>query len=462
MDSLLWQLLLVFFLIAINAFFVTAEFSIVTVRRSRINQLAEAGDLPAQRVKSLKRRLDKLLATTQLGISLAVLSLGWLGEKTLFEIIQSFFATFALNPIYHDWIAHGVALPLTFILIAYLQIVLGELVPKSFAFLYSEQLSRSLTPVINAIAKVFYPLIWLLDHSTKTLLQLGGVKMDRNNWYERVTSEELQLMISTDVESSGLDTSERTILNNIFEFGDVTAAEIMVPRHQVASLSEDATFADLLEAINRHKYSRYPVKGDSLDDILGIIDFKELAIPLSQGKLNPHTPIKPWVKPIRFVPESASLSDLLTMMQRSQLKTVMVVDEFGGTCGLITLEDLIEEILGDSTSEEHEDNEDAVILEMIDDNTFLVEAQINVEELNEVLNLNLPLLDDYQTLGGFLLYEWQKIPTQGESLAYENLTFTVETVQGPRLEIIRIHRNSSVLTKSAQSKHETNELSPAL
>ncbi|MEB3312494.1 MAG: hemolysin family protein [Snowella sp.] len=462
MDSLLWQLLLVFLLIAINAFFVTAEFSIVTVRRSRINQLAEAGDIPAQRVKSLKRRLDKLLATTQLGISLAVLSLGWLGTKTIYEITQSLLAAFSFNPLDYDWIAHGVALPTTFILIAYLQIVLGELVPKSLAFLYAEQLSRKLTPIINAIAKILHPLIWLLDQSTKTLLGLGGVKMERNNWHERVTSEELQLMISTDVESTGLDHSERTILNNIFEFGDVTAAEIMIPRHQVATLSESATFTDLLEAINLHKHSRYPIKGESLDDILGIIDFKELAIPLSRGQLSSDTPLKPWIKPIRFVPESAALSDLLTMMQRSQLKTVMVVDEFGGTCGLITLEDLVEEILGDSAPEENDDNDEATILEMIDADTFLVEAQINVEELNEVLNLNLPLLDDYQTLGGFLLYEWQKIPTQGESLTYKNLTFTLETVQGPKLEIIRIHRSLPAPSQSQHSMEETIELTPVL
>ena len=144
--------------------------------------------------------------------------------------------------------------------------------------------------------------------------------------------------------------------------------------------------------------------GESLDDILGIIDFKDLAIPLSTGQLTPESPIEPWVKPVRFVPESTPLSDLLTMMQRSHLKTVMVVDEFGRTSGLITLEDLVEEILGESS---HDENEDVILLERIDDETVIVEAQMNLTELNEILGLDLPFVDDYQTLGGFLLYQWQ-------------------------------------------------------
>ena len=457
MNDLVWRLLSVFLLIGINAFFVTAEFSIVTVRRSRINQLVEAGDIPARSVKSLQRRLDRLLTTTQLGISLVSLGLGWLSEKIVSDLTSYLLIQFQINPAYHSFLTHGIALPIAFFLVVYIQIVLGELCPKSLAFLYAESLSRRLGPVINTIAKVFHPFIWLLDQSTKALLKLFGIEVNRTSWYNRVTSEELQLIIATEGESTGLDSSERTILNNILEFGNISASEIMIPRHQLAAIAKTATFGELLQEVTLNGHSRYPVTGDSLDDILGIIDFKDLAIPLGAGRLTPDCAIKPWVKPVRFVPESTPLSDLLTMMQRSQLKTVMVVDEFGRTSGLITLEDLVEEILGKSSPDENDDNdEDLAVLERLDDETVLVEAQINLTELNEILGLSLPISDDYQTLGGFLLSEWQKIPIQDEVLTYQDLTFTVVTVQGPRLEKIRIHRPSAI--DSPKTSEKTPEL----
>lgn len=462
MNDLVGRLFFVLFFIGINAFFVTAEFSIVTVRRSRINQLVDEGDLPARRVKSLQKRLDRLLATTQLGISLASVGLGWISQKIVADVAQYLFTQFDVNPAYHSFLTNVIALPLAFLLIIYSQIVLGELCPKSLALLHAEQFSRNLGPIINAIATIAHPFIWLLDESTKALLKLGGVTIDRTSWYSRITPEELQLIIATEGESSGLDSSERTILNNMFKFGSVSATEIMVPRHQLSSISETITFSELLQKVAIDGHSRYPVTGESLDDILGIIDFKDLAIPLSTGQLNPETPIEAWVKPVRFVPESTPLSDLLTMMQRSHLKTVMVVDEFGRTSGLITLEDLVEEILGESSHDENDENEDVVVLERIDDETVIVEAQMNLTELNEILGLDLPFADDYQTLGGFLLYQWQKIPTQNESLTYGNLTFTVVTVQGPRLEKIRIHRGSIVNAPVTPEKTPTFESNPIL
>jgi len=461
MNDLVWRLFFVFFFIGINAFFVTAEFSIVTVRRSRINQLVEEGDIPARSVKSLQKRLDRLLATTQLGISLASVGLGWISEKIVADLTHYLLTQFNVNPSYHSFLTHAIAIPLAFFLVIYSQIVLGELCPKSLAFLHAEQLSRSLGPIINAIATIAHPFIWLLDESTKALLKLGGVTIDRTSWYHRITPEELQLIIATEGESSGLDSSERVILNNMFKFGSVSATEIMVPRHQLSSISETITFSELLTKVSVDGHSRYPVTGESLDDILGIIDFKDLAIPLSTGQLTPESPIEPWVKPVRFVPESTPLSDLLTMMQRShlKLKTVMVVDEFGRTSGLITLEDLVEEILGESS---HDENEDVNLLERIDDETVIVEAQMNLTELNEILGLDLPFVDDYQTLGGFLLYQWQKIPTQNESLNYGNLTFIVVTVQGPRLEKIRIHRGSIVNSPATLEKTPTFKSNPIL
>ncbi|WP_013321145.1 hemolysin family protein [Gloeothece verrucosa] len=439
-QDILLRILSVLLLILLNGFFVTAEFSIVSVRRSRISQLVEAGDLQAQTVQSFQRSIERLLSTTQLGITLSSLALGWIGEGTMAVLLKQLIVNIPMPSGTLDYLAHGIAIPVAFVLLAYLQIVLGELCPKCLALLYSEQLARFLAAPIGVIARIFNPFIWILNQSTRFLLRLVGVQYSAQGWYNRVTPEELQLIISTEIESTGLEAQERELLNNVFEFADVTAVEVMVPRTQLIAIPETATFETLLNEVTSTGHSRYPVKGDSLDDILGIIDFKDLALPLAQGCLSLDASIHHWVKPVRFVPESTPLSELLSLMQRSQLKMVMVVDEFGGTSGLITLQDLIAEILGES---EELENDHAVELQMLDEQTFLVQAQMNLEEVNEVLDLDLPVTDEYQTLGGFLLYQWQKIPTQGETLNYNNLEFTVVSVQGPRLGQIRITRLES-------------------
>lgn len=243
------------------------------------------------------------------------------------------------------------------------------------------------------------------------------------------------MIIATDRESTGLEAEERELLNNVFEFGDVSAGEVMVPRTSIRAIPSDATFATLLEEVVATGHSRYPVMRESLDDIRGIIYFKKLAQPLSEGTLTLDSPILPWIRPARFVLESTPLSELLDLMQRSQRAMVMVVDEFGGTAGLVTISDLVAQIIGDS--HEPEDPK-APTVQMLDDQSFDIQAQIHLEELNELLNLDLPLTDEYQTLAGFILYQFQKIPAQGEILNYENLELKVHSADGPRLDRIRL------------------------
>ena len=426
----------VFFLIAINAFFVTAEFSIVSVRRSRISQLVIDGDLQAQTVQSLQRSIDRLLSTTQLGITLSSLALGWVGEKTIavsiIELVQR------LNlPAYLSTFAHSLALPLAFITLAYLQIVLGELCPKSVALMYPEKLARFFGPPSLVIARIFRPFVTILNFSTRLLLKLIGVEYSGEGWYEKVTSEELQLIIATERESIGLEAEERQLLKNVFEFRDDTAVEVMIPRTDIKFLSLATTFSELLQTIAEYGYSGYPVIGDSLDDIQGIIHYKKLSQPLAKGELHHDSTLQQWLEPVGFIPESTSLNELLPSMQRSQQKMVIVIDEFGGTSGLITLHDLIAEIVGDAGN----DPETGITaMQKIDEDTFLVSAQMNLEEVNEQLDLSLPVADEYNTLGGFLLEQWQKIPDQGEKLEYEDLSFTVTVADNNRLYQILIHR----------------------
>jgi CBS domain containing-hemolysin-like protein len=215
------------------------------------------------------------------------------------------------------------------------------------------------------------------------------------------------------------------------------AQDVMIPRTSIITLPKDATFQALLKEMAATGYSRYPVIGESLDDVRGIVYFKDLAQPLAVGKLSLETQIQPWMRPARFVPEHTPLSELLPMMQQEKPAMVMVVNEFGGTVGLVTIKDVIAEIIGDASEPESSDD---LLIQMLDEQKFLVQAQINLEDLNEVLHLNLPLTREYQTLGGFLLYQLQKIPAIGETFCYENLEFTVVSIVGPRLHQIQLRR----------------------
>lgn len=429
------RLLSVVLLIAINAFFVTAEFAMVTVRRSRIHQLVEAGDSQALAVEALQRSIDRLLSTTQLGITLSSLALGWIGESTIVVLVKLWLQSWPLPGAINTFIAHSFSIPITFFLIAYLQIVLGELCPKSVAMLYSEQLARFLGPSVRAIVRFFSPFIWILNQSTRCLLRLFGIEYTGQSWRPPVTPEELQLIISTERESTGLQAGERELLKNVFEFGEVTVQAIMVPRTNIVALPENATLQTFFEYMADSGHCCFPAIGESLDDIRGIFYFQDLAQPLAVGKLVLDTQIRPWMRVARFVPEQTPLSELLPLMQQEKLEMVIVVDEFGATAGLVTIQDVVAQIIGEAGAAE---SSDELLIELVDRWTFLVQAQINVEELNEVLHLNLPLSKEYQTLGGFLLYQLQKVPNLGESFRYENLEFTVVSMEGPRLHQIQL------------------------
>lgn len=448
----LWlKLLSVLLLIVINAFFVTAEFSMVAVRRSRINQLVEEGDVPARTVQALQRQIERLLSTTQIGITLSSLALGWIGESNASILVRDFLLHLPLPEEMTLTIAHSFSVPLAFFGVAYLQIVLGELCPKSLALLYSERLARLLGPPSWAIARIFNPFILILNYSTRLLLRLVGVQYLGQGWYTRVTPEELQLIITTERESIGLEAEERELLKNVFEFGEVRAREVMIPRTSVMSLNRDATFAELLDLVADTGHSRYPITGESLDDIVGIIDFKTLSVPLAEDRLEKESIIAPWIKPAHFIPETTFLGDLLPLMQRSHLAMAIVVDEFGGTAGLITLKDLIAEIIG----EEPEDpSEEEPSYQILDDRTFLVQAQMDLEEVNEELGFNFPLNNEYNTLSGFLLYHFQKIPDQEEMLVYENLDLTIVSADGPRLNQIRIYRREELVNREIEEDLE--------
>ena len=420
-----WRLLIVFGLIAIDAFFVVAEFSILSVRRSRINQLVAAGDDRAKQVQDLQRGIERLLSTTQVGISLSTLTLGWIGERAIAEIFVQSFQNVPL--------AHSLAIPFTFVLLAYLQIVFGELIPKSIALIYAEQIARFLGTPSLTISRIFSPLIWVLDRSTKLCLRLVGIKY-RSEDRDRVTFKELQAMVSTERESSGLAIEQWEVLTKVLEFADKIATDVMVPSTQIVTVPKTATCQTLLIKIATTGYCRYPVTDTSLNRIVGVVSFKDFVPLLAQGKAAGQIPIEKWIQPVEFVAESTPVSVILRQMEQFDRHMTIAIDEFGNTAGLITRQDAISELIGINVTPDRATQ----LLQRLADGTFLIQAQINLEDLNAQLNLDFPLADDYQTLAGFVLNKLQHFPQDGESLEYGNWHLTVVSTVGPRIDRVRV------------------------
>lgn len=435
-----------FCLIAINAFFTAAEFSIVAVRRSRISQLVKNGDLEAQTVQSFQRGIDRLLSTTQLGITLSSLALGWIGEQTLAVVLATGMERLALHKSLVTASAHSIAIPLAFVCLTYLQIVLGELVPKSLALLYPEKLARFFAPPSLVIAQIFRPFIAVLNTSTRLLLRLVNIRYTKQLWREQLTAKELQLIINTEQNTSDLEASQRELINNVLEFADVTASEIMVPRTQIEFLTTDTTFEQLLAKIAATNYFRYPIVGESLDEIIGIVDYKSLAWPLSQGELVNESPISRWRQPPLFVAETKPVKELLSVMQQEKQAMAIVIDRYGGTAGLITLQNLIGEIIGDL--EEPAQLSSANYYQRVDPHTAIISAQMNIEDANHKLDLELPVTEDYHTLSGFLQAQSQSIPSEGEVVRYQDLQFTILKTDNNLLQLVEVKQDRQQQDKS--------------
>ncbi len=436
----LQRLAIILGLISLNAFFVATEFAVVSVRRSRMGQLATAGDASARTVQKLQRRITRLLSTTQLGITLSSLALGWIGESTVGELVRHMLTQLATHPnlggelAQREWLVHSLSLPIAFLSVAYLQIVLGELCPKALALLYPEQLARLLGPFGWTIARVFAPLISLLDFSTRIFLHFCGIRYHSIPGMGQVTAQELQFIIETDSES-GLQAQERQLLSNVFEFSTVSAGEVMVPRGSVVTLPHKAVFADLLEVMEASGHSIYPVIADSLDEVLGVVDFRALAEPLRQNALQLNTSLVPWLQDVQFVPESMALQELLGLMQQADQGFAIVVDEYGGTAGLITLMDLMEEVFDGAA---HRSALNDPRFKRLDEQTYQIQAQVELEEVNDYLDLDFPLSETYTTLGGFLIHLLQHVPQVGESRRYKNAQLQVLSVDSTRLQWIQL------------------------
>ena len=443
------SLVAIFALIAINAFFVTAEFSIVSVRRSRIQQLVLEGDAQARTVQNLQRDINRLLSTTQIGISLSCLVLGWMAEKTIYPYlldVLSLFKTRALPP---DAATHTLAVLLVFIFIAYLQIVLGELCPKSLALRHSEYLARALGPLSLSISRLLYPFIWMLNASTERLLSLFNIEFSDAQLFGQMSTKELQLLVENASPQSQESDEERQLLKNFFEFGEVTVQELMVPRPNVQAFPQTGTYGEFVTEIAHSHHETYPIIGQSLDEVRGVLSLRDLASPLAQQRLSCEEPITQWVQTAWYVNEDTTIPEALETMMKYNQRVLMVREkDVGGTAGLIHMNDILEIIVNHDGEVEleaiHDIRQDAP-------SVFDIQAQTSIEAINERLSLDIPLSDEYQTIGGYILFVLQRIPKLNDQFVRVQLEFTVTDLDGPRIERVTLRMMPNDLQRSQEN-----------
>lgn len=428
MNISFFYLFLVILLVAANGFFVAAEFSLVSVRRSRIVSLAENGDLRAVALLKLLDNLNSYISATQLGITMASLALGWVGEPALSHLLEK-----PLQGLVSDTVRHTVAFTGAFTVITFMHIVFGELAPKTLALDRAELVALAVAWPLRIFHTIFSWPIQMLDFAGRSTVRLFGLSAspDHASVY---TVDELRQIINLSHSSGTLEADEQRLLHRIFEFSDSEVQDVMIPRSAVTTLPATANLEETLAQFNSCGYSRIPVFQDQLDNIIGIIVRRDLEPYLSSG-YNAEFNLAALIHQPRFIPANAQLSSALRQMQSSRNHMVFVVDEYGGFEGIITLEDLLEEIVGE-IDDEFDDVSTAPCIE--DKNDYLLDGMMTVHDVNLRLGLNLPEDAPYTTIAGFLLAQSGRLLQQGESIFYENTRFTVETVDGKRIHRIRI------------------------
>ncbi|MDR0874328.1 MAG: hemolysin family protein, partial [Prevotellaceae bacterium] len=410
-DSLL-QLLLALVLVLLNGFFVAAEFSIVKVRYSQLQLKAEEGNKTARKAEGIVKKLDAYLSATQLGVTISSLGLGWVGESALHHIFVDLFRIMGLNP--SNSTVTFVAVAVSFLLITVMHIIFGELVPKSIAIRKSEATALFVAHPLSWFYNIFKPFIWLMNAVSNGFLRM--INIDPAAEQDIHSTEELQLLVKQSADGGEIEEEDYEIIKNAFDFTDHSAKQIMVPRHNVFFIDIDTPKTEIVEKILENGYSRIPVYQDNIDNIIGIFYAKEFARECFKFKDNyEDLDIQSLLHEPFFVVGSKKISDLLKIFQQKKQHLAIVIDEFGGTDGIITLEDILEELVGEIQDEEDEEDK---IVEKIAENTFVANAIQPLEEINEQLPKPLPLSEegDYNTLSGYVMHKIGDIPTENQEI----------------------------------------------
>lgn len=428
------QLFLQVILIMVNAFFAATETSVVSLNENKIRKQAESGDAKAKLMLKVVEAPTKFLSTIQVCITLS----GFLASAFASENFASRLcallknAGFTLLP---EKTLLSLCMVLVTLILSFFMIVLGELAPKRIALQYPEKIARFTCGVINFMSKLFTPIVWLLSASTNLVLKILGIKPDSSG--EEVTEEEIRMMVDIGSESGAIEQDERTMIENIFEFNNMTAADVMVHRIDVVALHVDDSQEEILSTIQESGLSRFPVYADHIDDIVGVLNTRDFL--LNTHAHNPKT-VKELLRSAYLVPETVPADTLFNDMQKQKVHLAIVVDEYGGMSGIVTMEDLLEEIVG-NIYDEFDPTEEKEI-ELIDENLWRVDGSVDLETLADTLDIALPLEEEYDTLGGMIFSTFSSIPEDGSNpeLDIHGLHIKVETICDHRIETVLLSK----------------------
>ncbi|MFN5704626.1 MAG: hemolysin family protein [bacterium] len=417
------------FLVLLNGFFVAAEFAIVKVRASQVELKAKTGNQTAKIAKNILANLDAYLSATQLGITLASLGLGWIGESVVTEIIIQSMNLFGFEITLE--LAHQIALPIAFLLITILHIVFGELAPKSIAIQRPVTTTFAIAIPLNVFYYLFRPFIWVLNGLANVILKKIGISPIHG--HEVHTSEELQLLLDQGKESGALDSSEHELIKNVFDFNDRTVKKIMIPRTSIVAIDIDSDYKEFVNFVINEGYTRLPVYRNTIDDIIGYIHVKDLLVKeLKDQKIR----LSDLIRPVYFIPESKKIADLLSEMKNKRNPNMAIVlDEFGGTAGLVTMEDIIEELVGE-IQDEHDEEKPKVV--KLGDTEYLIDAQSTISDVNEFLPHALPEDDEYDSVAGLMNVVFEKIPDLGEEIEFSGYKFIVTQKKRNNVEMVKM------------------------
>ena len=423
------SLFLVLLFLLMNAFFVVAEFSLVRVRKSQVEIALEEGKPGAKAAKLIADNVNAYLSACQLGITLASLALGWLGEPVFAELIRPLFSLFGMP----EAVISAVAVAIGYLLMTTLHVVVGELIPKSFAIFSTEKYALATAGPLVWFYRITYPIMWLFNSITNGVVRLAG--HDPANEHEVYAAEEIQMLIDESSESGLIDPEQHEFVDNIFELDDKDAEAIMTPRTDVVFLDLEDSLEDNLEAVVRYKYTRYPVCRDGKDHVVGFVHVKDL-YGMPKESTNDDLPIRP----LQAVPESVPIAKLLQTLQQKRTEIALVVDEHGGTAGIVTMSDIMEQIVGRIDDEySHGDSDEVVTLK---DGSYLVDGSLPIDDLEELMGFKPEEASECETAGGLLLTLFDRIPKEGDTVSVSEgqatATFTVVDMDRHRIDKISL------------------------
>lgn len=429
-SSQLLMIILALFFVALNGFFVLSEFAIVKVRRSKLEELAKKNKANAKLSLKITKSLDTYLSATQLGITLSSLALGWLGEPAIAKVLyKAFGGFFGDNTI----LLHSVSFVIAFTIITFLHIVFGELVPKSIAIAKAEQSTLFVAKPLYLFRNVFFPVIKSFEMMSGFFLRRIGIEAvdEIENAH---SDEEIKIIIGESLKGGYLDSIESEILKNAVDFSDTTAKEIMTPRKDIVCLFDDNSYEENIQIVRGTNHTRYPYCKDGKDNVLGMIHIRDL---LQATIGNNERDLSKLVRELIIVPESSSISNVLMKMNKQQIHTALVVDEYGGTAGLLTMEDIIEEIMGD-ISDEHDTKIDEI--RQIDSHTFEVDGMLDLDTISE--QIQIVFSDDIEqvTIGGYVFNLLGKEPLVGDSVVEGDFAYEILEIDGMRIKKLKITR----------------------